>query len=239
MSLVAIARTVHKNDTWVRNSIERSIAARTLRLAGETDGWRMAQTERYAAMRSALSRIMVDPASEPKSIIEAVKALATLERDMSKLWGLQVQTGRDALAEAVADVVKARVQHGQRQRRERGQDAHAQQPDIEEKKTNRAGDKVDGHPSLPPQHPLKVLAPDLSEAEVIEAQLLDEAGEDLVYPEMPASKTEQPSSKRHRMVVTAKARAVLNGRLPTREPLGPSDLGVLKAVKKYRTIQEG
>ena len=221
LSLRAIAAQLRISDHTVSESLQRTMSERTHRLAGETDAWRQAQTERYAALRTALERTILDPEAPSRDVSLAVQTALRLERDLADLWGLRVQTGRDALAEAVADVVKARVEHG---RRERRQEAREQAPKIEEpieemgfanrnvqgKKTNRAGAFIEGHPTPPPQ----------SVAELLDCEIMDphEAHEaalakgDLELPTLPLDgKPDRPG--RHKLVIKKEVRAVLESRL--------------------------
>ncbi len=221
LSLRTIAAQLRISDHTVTESLKRSMAERTQRLAGETDAWRQAQTERYAAYRQALERTIIDPDAPSRDVSLAVQTALRLERDLADLWGLRVQTGRDALAEAVADVVKARVEHGRRERRAeaQGQARQADGPELETenaeqnaqgKKTNRAGAFIEGHPSLPPQ----------SVAELLECEVMDpnEAHEaalakgDLELPTLPLDgRPDRPG--RHRLVIKKEVRAVLESRI--------------------------
>lgn len=215
LSLRAIAETLRISNHTVTESLQRSLAERTQRLAGETDGWRQAQTERYAALRQALQRCILDPDASPRDVALSVQTQLRLERDLADLWGLRVQTGRDALAEAVADVVKARVQHGRDQRRQGGQENQNAERDVQGKKTNRAGAFLEGRPPLPPQ----------SVSELLDVELVDEDGAaeleaaalakgDLVLPTEPVPKRELDRPGRHGMVVSKETRAVLEARIP-------------------------
>lgn len=213
MSILGIARELRISDHTVSASLQRSLAERTQRLAGETDGWRQAQTERYAALRSALQRTILDPGASSRDVSLAVQTQLRLERDLSDLWGLRVQTGRDALAEAVADVVKARVQHGRSERK--GQADGRGERDAHEKKTNRADAFIDGHPSLPPQSVPELLDVELVDEEGaarIEAEAL--AKGDLVLPTEPVPKQGRDLPRRHGMVISKETRAVLEARMP-------------------------
>ncbi len=221
LSLRTIAAQLRISDHTVTESLQRSMAERTHRLAGETDAWRQAQTERYAALRTALERTILDPEAPSRDVSLAVQTALRLERDLADLWGLRIQTGRDALAEAVADVVKARVEHGRRERRAEAQEQASQveEPGLETKiaeqnaqgkKTNRAGAFVEGHPSLPPQ----------SVAELLECEVMDpnEAHEaalakgDLELPTLPLDgRPDRPG--RHKLVIKKEVRAVLESRL--------------------------
>ena len=214
LSLRAIAETLHISNHTVAESLQRSLAERTQRLAGETDGWRQAQTERYAALRQALQRCILDPDASPRDVALSVQTQLRLERDLADLWGLRVQTGRDALAEAVADVVKARVKHGRDERRTGQQEQNARR-DVQEKKTNRAGAFIEGHPPLRPQSVTELLDVELvdeTEAAEIEASVL--AKGDLVLPTEPVPKRERDLPRRHGMVVSKETRAVLEARMP-------------------------
>lgn len=216
LSLRAIAERLRVTDRTVTDSLHRSLAERTQRLAGETDGWRQAQTERYAALRQALQRCILDPEASPRDVALSVQTQLRLERDLADLWGLRVQTGRDALAEAVADVVKARVKHGRDQRREQAayEDQNAER-DVQVKKTNRAGAFIEGHPPLRPQSVTELLDVELVDeqgAAELEAAALEKG--DLVLPTEPVPKRERDLPRRHGMVVSKETRAVLEARMP-------------------------
>lgn len=211
LSIRDIAQRERVSTVTVMDSLRDTMAERTHRLAGETDAWRQAQTERYAALRTALERTILDPEAPSRDVSLAVQTALRLERDLADLWGLRVQTGRDALAEAVADVVKARVKHGRDQRREQGvyEEQNARR-DVQVKKTNRAGAFIEGHPTPPPQ----------SVAELLDCEIMDphEAHEaalakgDLELPTLPLDgKPDRPG--RHKLVIKKEVRAVLESRL--------------------------
>lgn len=225
LSMRSIAATLHISTATVVDSLQRSIAERTGRVAGETDGWRQAQTERYAALRQSLQRCLLDPEAPHRDVALTVQTMLRLERDVADLWGLRIQTGRDALAEAVADVVKARVDHGRRERKAAAQgDPPGESPlgrnenaerDTQWKKTNRAGGFI-GEPYPPPPQ---------SVPQLLECELLDEEGVavlqaeslakgDLVLPTLPVAKGERDLPRRHGMTVTKETRAVLEARIP-------------------------
>lgn len=225
LSLKSIAAQLHISDTTVSASLSRSIAERTGRVAGETDGWRQAQTERYAALRQSLQRCLLDPEAPHRDVALTVQTMLRLERDVADLWGLRIQTGRDALAEAVADVVKARVEHGRRERRSTPQQEqpddgpHGKQDDTERdaqgKKTNRAGGLIGEPYPSPPQTPAQLLECELlDEDEVAALRVESLAKGDLVLPTLPVAKGERDLPRRHGMTVTKETRAVLEARLP-------------------------
>ena len=225
LSMRSIAAELHISTATVVDSLQRSIAERTGRVAGETDGWRQAQTERYAALRQSLQRCLLDPDAPHRDVALTVQTMLRLERDVADLWGLRIQTGRDALAEAVADVVKARVDHGRRERRsapqqeQPGDGPHGKKDDTERdaqgKKTNRAGGLIgEPYPSPPQTLPqlLECRLLDEDEVAALEAQSL--AKGDLVLPTLPVAKGERDLPRRHGMTVTKETRAVLEARIP-------------------------
>ena len=225
LSMRAIASELHISTATVVESLQRSIAERTGRVAGETDGWRQAQTERYASLRQSLQRCLLDPDAPHRDVALTVQTMLRLERDVADLWGLRIQTGRDALAEAVADVVKARVDHGRRERRVAAQESHAPDIPLEEnavadrdaqwKKTNRAGGFVgEPYPSPPQSVPELLECRLLDEEEVAALRAESLAKGDLVLPTLPVEKGERDLPRRHGMTVTKETRAVLEARIP-------------------------
>ena len=233
MSLRTIAAHLGISTNTVSDSLSRSITERTGRVAGETDGWRQAQTERYAALRQSLQRCLLDPDAPHRDVALTVQTMLRLERDVADLWGLRIQTGRDALAEAVADVVKARVDHGRRERKSAAQEEqpdegpHGKQDaadrDAQGKKTNRAGGLIGEPYPSPPQSVPQLLECELLDEEgvaVLQAESL--AKGDLVLPTLPVAKGERDLPRRHGMTVTKETRAVLEARIPVpawaREP---------------------
>lgn len=241
LALHTIARTLQIADQRVIESLQRSMAERTQRLAGETDAWRQAQTERYAAYRRALERTLLDPEAPSRDVSLAVQTALRLERDLADLWGLRVQTGRDALAEAVADVVKARVEHGRRERRAEAMDATQPLDQVamgdenaeryaQGKKTNRAGGQIEGHPSLPPQSVTELLECEVMDP--VEAHEAAIAKGDLVLPTLPLDgRPDRPG--RHKLVIGKEVRAVLESRVG-----GPA-VEFRKGKKAYRSKEGG
>ncbi len=241
LALRTIAAQLRISDHTVSESLQRSMAERTQRLAGETDAWRQAQTERYAAYRRALERTLLDPEAPSRDVSLAVQTALRLERDLADLWGLRIQTGRDALAEAVADVVKARVEHGRRERRAEVVDATPPLDQVamgdenakryaQGKKTNRAGGQIEGHYPPPPQSVTELLECEVMDP--VEAHEAAIAKGDLVLPTLPLDgRPDRPG--RHKLVIGKEVRAVLESRVG-----GPA-VEFRKGKKAYRSKEGG